>query len=73
MVAELYSGNKNEAKYGSRDIIRERRQAVLSFLYATLGIDLFYNPTMYHSNISTVAELFSENQNDEKIWIKKYK
>ena len=38
-------------KYGSGDINRKRRYAELSFLYATLVIDLFYNPTKYHSNI----------------------
>ena len=38
-------------KYESGDIIRERRQAELPFLCMTLRIDLFYNPTMYHSNI----------------------
>ena len=45
MVTELCSGNDNEVKYGSGDIIRKRRYAELSFLYATLSVDLFYNPT----------------------------
>ena len=38
-------------KYESGDIIRESRQAELSFLCITLRIDLFYNPIKYHSNI----------------------
>ena len=29
MVAELYSGNENEVKYGSGDIIRKQRYAEL--------------------------------------------
>ena len=37
-------------------------KAEFSFLYVTLRIDLFYNPTKYHSNIQTAAELCSGNQ-----------
>ena len=48
MVTELCSGNDNEIKYGSGDIIRKRRYAELSFLYETLHVDLFYKPTKYH-------------------------
>ena len=47
MVTELCSGNEDEVKYGSGDIIRKRRYAELSFLYVTLRVDLFYNPTKY--------------------------
>ena len=38
-------------KYESGDIIREHRQAELSFLCMTLCTDLFYNPTKSHSDI----------------------
>ena len=48
MVTELCSGNENEVKYGSGDIIRKRKHAELSFLYATLRVDLFYKSTKYH-------------------------
>ena len=34
-----------EKKFESGDIIREQRQAELSFLCMTLYIDLFYDPT----------------------------
>ena len=47
MVPELWSGNENELKCGSGDIIRKQRLAELSFLYATLCADLFH-PTKYH-------------------------
>ena len=35
-------------EYGSGDIISKRRQEELSFLYATLHVDRFYDPTKYH-------------------------
>ena len=38
-------------KYESGDIIRERRQAELSFFCMALRIDLFYNHTKYHTKI----------------------
>ena len=38
----------------------------LSFLHATLHIDLFYNPTKNHWNISNIAELRSRNENEVK-------
>ena len=38
-------------EYGSGDIIRKRRYEELSFLYATLHVDLFYNPTKYHYRV----------------------
>ena len=47
--------------YGSGAISRKQGQAELSFLYGSLYIDLFYNPTKYHSNILTVGELCSGN------------
>ena len=49
-------------KHGSGDIIRPGRQAELSFLYATLSIDLLYNPTKYHSNISNSCSILLRNQ-----------
>ena len=39
-------------KYGSGDTTRKRRLTELSFLYATLRIDLRHDPTKYHFNIS---------------------
>ena len=52
MVMELYSRNENEVKIGSGDIIRKQRLAKLSFLYAALRVDLFYNFTKYRKYIS---------------------
>ena len=60
-VVKLCFGNQNEENYGSGAISREQGHAELSFLYGSLYIDLFYNPTKYHSNISMVGELCSEN------------
>ena len=48
----MYSLVTKMKKNGSGDIIRKKRQAGLSFLYPTICIDLFYNPTKYHTNIS---------------------
>ena len=39
-------------KYGPRDMNRKQRQAELSFMFATLRIDLYYNPVKYHLNVS---------------------
>ena len=39
-------------QYGPGDIISKQREAELSFLYIALRVDLCYNPTKYHSNIS---------------------
>ena len=47
MVTELCFRNENEVKHGSGDMIRKRRYAELSVLYATLRVDRFYNPTKY--------------------------
>ena len=48
---------KLKDKYGSRDINRKWMQVELSFLWLTLRTDLFYNLTMYHSNISNGSRL----------------
>ena len=45
-------------KYESGDIIREQRQAELSFLCMTLCIDLFYNPSKYHLNHLNILSYF---------------
>ena len=39
-------------KYESGYIIRKRRKAELSFLFAALRADLFYYPSKYYKNIS---------------------
>ena len=57
-------------KYGSGDIIRKRRYAELSFLYATLRVDLFYKPTKYLKIFLMVTKLCSGNENEVKIWIR---
>ena len=50
MIADLRSRNENEfmnKKYGSEDIIRKQRLTELSFLDATLRIDLYQVPLKY--------------------------
>ena len=67
--AELLSRNENDVKYGSGDIIRKRRLAKLSFLHATLRIDLLYIILPCTCTIKmflTVLELCSGNQHEEK-------
>ena len=53
---------KFKLKYGSGDIIIQPKSAELSFLYATLRVDLFYNPPCIIKIFVTVAELCSQNE-----------
>ena len=54
MNAEIKA--KNEVKYGSGEMISKWRQVELSFLRATVRIDLSYKPTKYYLNISKVCK-----------------
>ena len=61
---------KFKLKYGSGDTIIQPRYAELSFLYATLSVDLSIILPCIIKIFLTVAELCSLNENEVKIWIR---